>query len=57
MRGASPEAMADACRKLGLQLTYHPDKKIISATACPQPDNIGKWFVSEGRLHPNPNAP
>ena len=56
LRGAESETAAEACRQLGLRLTYHPDKQTVRAAAAPQPGNIGKWLVSEGRMHPNPNA-
>jgi hypothetical protein len=48
LRGAESEAAAEAYRQLGLRLTYYPDKQIVRAAAVPQPDNIGKWLVSEG---------
>jgi hypothetical protein len=56
LRGVESEAAAEPYRQLGLRLTYYPDKKVVRAAAAPQPDNIGKWSVSEGRIHPNPNA-
>jgi hypothetical protein len=52
LRGAESETAAEACRQLGLRLTYHPDKQTVRAAAAPQPGNIGKWLVSEGRMHP-----
>src|SRR5215831_6743875 len=48
--------MASTYRKLGLRLTYHPARNLVQAAACPQPGNIGKWSVSEGRSHPKTNA-
>jgi site-specific DNA recombinase len=56
LRAAEPGTTADAYKKLGLRLTYHPDRQVVCAAAKPQPDNIGKWLVSEGRLHRNLNA-
>ena len=56
LRGAESETTAEAYRQLGLRLTYYPDKKVVRAAAAPQPDNIGKWLVSEGGLHRNPNV-
>ena len=50
---AEPAKLADAYDKLGLRLTYDPDAQIVRATANPQPENIGKWFVSEVRPEPN----
>ena len=50
LRGAESETAAEAYRQLGLRLTYYPDKQIVRAAAAPQPDNIGKWLVSEGGL-------
>jgi hypothetical protein len=44
--------MADAYRKLGVRVTYDPAGPLIRATANPQAGNIGKWSVSEGRMHP-----
>jgi site-specific DNA recombinase len=44
--------MASTYRKLGLRLTYEPDRQILRAVVHPQPDNIGKWLVSEGGLEP-----
>jgi site-specific DNA recombinase len=52
LRGAESEAAAEAYQQLGLRLTYYPDKQIVRAAAVPQPDNIGKWLVSEGGLEP-----
>ncbi len=52
LRGAESETVAEAYRLLGLRLTYYPDKQIVRAAAAPQPDNIGKWLVSEGGLEP-----
>jgi hypothetical protein len=51
LNGADPAKAADAYDKLGLRLTYNPQARIVHATANPQPGNIGKWFVSEGRAH------
>jgi hypothetical protein len=56
LNSADPGAMADACSKLGIRLTYDPGRSVVHAAARPQPGLIGKWFVSEGRLHPKPNA-
>jgi len=56
LRDADPGDMASVYGKLGLRLTYHPERRLVSAAASPQPRDIGKWFVSEGGLHPNPNA-
>ena len=50
LRDADPSDMAQAYRKLGLRLTYHPGRQLVSAAACPQPGTIGKWSVSEGGL-------
>jgi hypothetical protein len=50
LRNAETAQMAGAYRKLGVRLTYDPAGPVIRATASPQPDNIGKWFVSEVRL-------
>ena len=50
LRGADSETAAEAYRQLGLRLTYYPDKQIVRAAAAPQPDNIGKWLVSEERV-------
>ena len=52
LRGAESETAAEAYRQLGLRLTYYPDKKVVRAATAPQPDNIGKWLVSEGGLEP-----
>jgi site-specific DNA recombinase len=52
MRDADPADMATACQKLGLRLTYQPERQLVSAVACPKPATIGKWFVSEGGLEP-----
>jgi site-specific DNA recombinase len=52
LRDADSETAAEAYRQLGLRLTYYPDKQIVRAAAAPQPDNIGKWLVSEGGLEP-----
>ncbi len=48
-----PADIAVTYRKLGLRLTYHPEKQLIRAAACPKPTNIGKWSVSEEGLGPN----
>jgi site-specific DNA recombinase len=48
LRDADPGDMAAAYRKLGLRLTYHPERQLVSAAACPQPRDIGNWLVSEG---------
>jgi hypothetical protein len=48
LQDADPADMASTYRKLGLRLTYHPERQLVSAATCPQPGNIGKWFVSEG---------
>jgi uncharacterized protein YhaN len=48
LRDAEPGDMASVYRKLGLRLTYHPERQLVRATACPNPRDIGKWFVSEG---------
>jgi site-specific DNA recombinase len=56
LRGADSETAAEAYRQLGLRLTYYPDKQIVRAAAAPQPDNIGKWLVSEGRITPYVHA-
>ena len=50
LRDGDPADMASAYRKLGLRLTYHPERQLVSAAACPKSANIGKWFVSEGGL-------
>ena len=47
---AEPAGIAATYHKLGLRLTYHPDKHLIRAAACPTPTNIGKRSVSEGGL-------
>ena len=49
---ADPGEMASTYQKLGLRLTYHPERQLVSAAACPKPRDIGKWFVSEGGLEP-----
>ena len=50
LRDGDPGEMADAYRKLGLRLTYHPERHLVSAAACPKAATIGKWSVSEGGL-------
>jgi site-specific DNA recombinase len=52
LRDTESVTAAEAYRQLGLRLTYYPDKKVVRAAAAPQPDNIGKWLVSEGGLEP-----
>jgi hypothetical protein len=52
LRTAEPGNIADAYKKLGLRLTYHPDRHVIRAAASPQQGNLGKWSVSEGGLEP-----
>ena len=52
LRDAEPSDMASTYQKLGLRLTYHPGRQLVSAEACPKPRDIGKWFVSEGGLEP-----
>jgi site-specific DNA recombinase len=47
---AEPASIAATYHKLGLRLTYHPDKQLIRAAACPTPTNIGKRSVSEEGL-------
>jgi site-specific DNA recombinase len=49
LRDADPGDMAAAYRKLGLRLTYHPERQLVTAAACPQPRDVGNWLVSEGR--------
>jgi hypothetical protein len=46
-----PAHMADAYDKIGLRLIYHPDPQVLHAIAQPDMGNIGKWSVSEVRLH------
>jgi site-specific DNA recombinase len=53
LRDAEPGDMAGTYRKLGLRLTYHPERQLVRAAACPKPANIGKWSVSEGDLNPH----
>src|SRR5207248_1777946 len=43
LHGADPGDMASTYRKLGLRLTYHPERQLVRAAACPKPANIGKW--------------
>jgi len=50
LRDAEPGQLADTYGKIGLCLTYHPERQIVHAAAHPKPGNIGKWFVSEGRV-------
>jgi len=50
LRHGDPDDMANAYRKLGPRLTYHPARNLVQAAATPQAGNIGKWFVSEGGL-------
>jgi hypothetical protein len=45
-----PADIATTYRKLGLRLTYHPEKQLIRAAARPRPTNIGNWSVSEEGL-------
>jgi DNA invertase Pin-like site-specific DNA recombinase len=45
-----PADIAATYHKLGLRLTYHPDKQLIRAATSPRPTNIGKRSVSEGGL-------
>jgi site-specific DNA recombinase len=52
LQNAEPGDMAQTYRKLGLKLTYHPERQLVRAAACPRPGNIGKWSVSEGGLEP-----
>jgi site-specific DNA recombinase len=52
LRDANPNDLAQAYRKLGLRLTYHPERNLVHAAACPPPATVGKWFVSEGGLEP-----
>lgn len=47
LRDADPNDLAQAYRKLGLRLTYHPGRNLVRATAGPQPTTVGKWLVSE----------
>lgn len=47
---AEPADIAATYHKLGLRLTYHPEKQLIRAAACPRPTNIGKRSVSEGGI-------
>jgi site-specific DNA recombinase len=55
LRDSDPAGRAKTYRRLGLKLTYHPERQTVTATASPKPANIGKWFVSEGGLElPNP---
>ena len=51
LRDGDPGEMAGAYRKLGLRLTYHPERHLVSAAACPKAATIGKWSVSEGDLN------
>src|SRR5882724_2689691 len=46
LRDAEPGDMAGTYRKLGLRLTYHPERQLVRAAACPKPANVGKWSVS-----------
>jgi len=55
LRDAEPGDMARTYRKLGLKLTYHPERQLVRAAACPQPGNIGKWSVSERGSTPYPH--
>ena len=48
LRAAEPGNAADAYKKLGLRLTYQPDRHVIRTAASPQQGNLGKWSVSEG---------
>ena len=48
LRDAEPGDMAVAYRKLGLRVTYHPEKQLVSAAARPQPRDVGNWLVSKG---------
>ena len=52
LRDAEPGDTAGAYRKLGLRVTCHPERQLVSAAACPQPRDIGNWLVSEGGLEP-----
>jgi site-specific DNA recombinase len=45
-----PADIATTYRKLGLRVTYHPEKQLIRAAARPRPTNIGNWSVSEEGL-------
>jgi hypothetical protein len=54
LRDADPADMASTYRKLGLRLTYHPERQLVRAAACPQPRDIGKWFVSESMCTEKP---
>jgi hypothetical protein len=56
LRDADPNDMAQAYRKLGLRLTYHPGRNLVHAAACPPPATVGKWFVSEGGHQHRPVA-
>ena len=55
LRNADPGDMASTYRKLGLRLTYHPERQSVRAAASPKPANIGKWLVSEGGSTPYPH--
>ena len=55
LRDTESETAAEVYRQLGLHLSYYPDKQIVRAAAAPQPDNIGKWLVSEGGPTPYPH--
>ena len=52
LRAAEPGNAADAYKKLGLRLTYQPDRHVIRTAASPQQGNLGKWSVSEGGSAP-----
>lgn len=56
LRDAEPADIANAYRKLGQRLTYHPGRNLVHATAYPKPRNIGKWSVSEGGLELRPSG-
>jgi hypothetical protein len=57
LRDADPADTAAAYRKLGVRVTYHPDRQLVRAAACTKPANIGKWSVSEERVIPGPPSP
>jgi site-specific DNA recombinase len=50
LRDANPADTVAAYRKLGVRVTYHPDRQLVRAAACTKPANIGKWSVSEERV-------
>jgi hypothetical protein len=48
LRDGDPGELAGAYRKLGLRLTYHPERHLVSAAACPKGRNYRQMVSVRG---------